>query len=309
MIERIPIESREQWLALRERNIGASEVSALLGVHSYLTPFGLWAIKSGMVTADIADNPAMRRGRLMEPVALQMLAEEHPEWTVEPNPIPGGAYYQDTELRLAATPDAFVTTPDRGRGLAQVKSVEPGVFRRDWQPNGDETEVPLGHAVQTICEAHLSGAQWACVVAHIVDHGIRIEVIDVPLHAPIIARIKAAAADFWRMVDEGREPPADYGRDAHVIEQLFSQPEEIEIDLSSDNSLPEVVAKYQSLSKSITELTADRITCRAEILHKLGNATAARIATGRLTAKSVKRKAYVVAESSYRTIRFKEDTP
>jgi hypothetical protein len=145
------------------------------------------------------------------------------------------------------------------------------------------------------------------VVALVVDHGIRIEILDVPLHAPIIARIKAAAADFWRMVDEGREPPADYGRDAHVIEQIFAKPEEIEIDLSADNSLPEVVAKYQALSKSITELTADRMTYRAEILHKLGNASAAKIATGRITAKSIKRKAYVVAESSSRTIRFKED--
>ena len=58
MIERIPIESRAQWLALRERNIGASEAGALLGLHigaseagallhDYLTPFEAWARKSG----------------------------------------------------------------------------------------------------------------------------------------------------------------------------------------------------------------------------------------------------------------------
>ena len=63
-------------------------------MHDYLTPFELWARKSGLVTADVADNPAMRRGRLLEPVALQMLKEERPEWTVEPNPIPGGVIFR-----------------------------------------------------------------------------------------------------------------------------------------------------------------------------------------------------------------------
>jgi hypothetical protein len=63
------------------------------------------------------------------------------------------------------------------------------------------------------------------------------------------------------------------------------------------------------LGKDVSSINEERSARRAEILHKLGNATSARIATGRITAKSVKRKAYFVAESSSRTIRFKEDAP
>jgi len=234
----------------------------------------------------------------------QMLKEERAEWEVTPNTIPGGVYFQDTELRLAATPDALVVS-DRGRGVAQVKSVEARTFADKWQRD-DEVQPPIWIAIQVLVEAFLTGADWACVVALVVDHGIRIEVVDVPLHAPIIARIKAAAADFWRMVDEGREPPADYGRDADVIEQLFAKPEEIEIDLTGDNELPEAVAEYQTLGKSLAEIGELRKARRAQILHKLGNADSALIATGRITAKSVKRKAYAVPESSYRSIKFRE---
>ena len=180
-VETLRPSSREEWLALRERNIGASEAAALLGVHDYLTPFELYARKSGLVTADVADNSAMRRGRLLEPVALQMLKEERPEWNVDPNPMPGGVYFQDTELRLAATPDALVVAPDRGRGVAQVKSVEARAFADKWQRD-DEVQPPIWIAIQVLVEAFLSGADWACVVALVVDHGIRIEVIDVPLH-------------------------------------------------------------------------------------------------------------------------------
>jgi predicted phage-related endonuclease len=281
-------------------------VSALLGANEYLSAFSLWATKSGLVANTTEDNPAMRRGRLLEPIALQMLAEDHPQWIVEPNTIPGGAYYQDPELRLGATPDGFVTCPNRGRGIAQVKSIAPSVFREKWQPNGEVPEVPIGYAIQTICEAHLSSAQWACVVAIVVDHGIRIEVVDVPIHAPLIARVRQEVANFWKMVDEGREPEPDYGKDAALIEQLFARPEEIEIDLTAENELPEVVAEYVNLGKSIAEISELRKARRANILHKLGNATAARIATGRVTAKSIKRKGYVVEPSTYRAIKFRE---
>jgi predicted phage-related endonuclease len=298
--------SREEWLRLRERNIGASEVSALLGVHDYKTPYELWALKSGLVTADSADNPAMRRGRLMEPVALQILAEDYPEWTVEPNPIPGGNYYQDTELRLAATPDAFVTIPNRGRGIAQVKSVEPGVFRRDWQPNGNETEVPLAHAVQTICEAHLSGAEWACVVPIVADHGIRIEVLDVPLHAALITRIKAAAVDFWCMIDEGREPPPDYGRDSAIIEQLYQPiPDEV-LDLTGSNELPALLDERESLSEIRTATEKRLKEIKGELIANLKDYVAGRVADGRIiTAKRIHKKAYEVPATSYVDVRVK----
>jgi hypothetical protein len=227
-----------------------------------------------------------------------MLAEDYPEWVVEANPTPGGVYFQDTELRLAATPDAFIICPERGRGICQVKSVETNWFREHWCDSG-EIQPPTWILIQALVEAHLAGAEWAAVAALVIDQGIRLELVDVPLHAGIIERIRQETEAFWRMVEAGLEPKPDYGRDSATIEQLFSKPEEIEIDLSADNELPEAVAEYQTLGKSLAEIGELRRARRAEILHKLGNASSARIATGRITAKSIKRKAYVVAESSY----------
>ena len=128
-----------------------------------------------------------------------------------------------------------------------------------------------------------------------------------PLHAGIVERIRQETAAFWKMIEEGREPAPDYGKDAALIEQLFSKPEEIEVDLTGENELPEVVAEWIELGRQLGNVEAARKVRRAEILHKLGNASAARIATGRITAKQIKRKAYAVPESSYRLIKFKED--
>jgi predicted phage-related endonuclease len=302
MIEQIQITSREQWLAARQQDITASAAGALLGLHPYQTAFGLWAEKTGLVSSDGATSPAMQRGLELEPIAIARLAKLHPTWSVErPN-----AYYRDPEARLGATPDCLVNDPERdGWGCVQIKSVEPSAFREHWCED-DEIRPPLWIACQVIVEAHLVGADWAAVAALVIGYGIDLHVIDVPIHAAIITRIKDETRKFWQMIEEGREPEPDYGRDAHLIEQLFARPEEIEVDLSADNELPEAVAEYQTLGKSIAEISELRKARRAEILHKMGNATKARIATGTITAKSIKRKGYVVEPSSYRAIKFRE---
>jgi hypothetical protein len=249
-------------------------------------------------------NAAMERGLELEPIAIRRLQKLHPEWNV----TTPAAYYRDPEARLGATPDCLATDPARGTGIVQVKSVEPSAFRDHWYED-DEIRPPLWIAIQAIIEAHLVGASWAAVAALVIGYGIDLHVIDVPIHPGIITRIKSETFAFWKMLEEGRQPEPDYGKDAGLIEQLFAKPEEIEIDLSADNSLPEAVADYQQLGVSLSLIEGRRKARRAEILHKLGNATSARIATGRISAKVVKRKAYVVAESSSRTIRFKEDAP
>jgi len=301
MIEQIPITSREQWLTARQQDVTASAAGALLGLHPYQTAFGLWAEKTGLVSSDGNTNPAMERGLELEPIAINRLRKLNPDWVVaQPN-----AYYRDTEARLGATPDCLVLDPERGRGCVQVKSVEPSAFREHWCED-DEIRPPMWIAIQVLIEAHLTGASWAAVAALVIGYGIDLHLIEVPIHPAIITRIKDETAKFWQMVDEGREPSPDYGKDAALIEQLFAKPEEIEVDLSGDNELPEAVQEWMNLGKSIGEIEALRKARRAEILHKMGNATVARIATGTITAKSIKRKAYAVPESSFRQIRFKE---
>jgi hypothetical protein len=302
MIERIPIESRDQWLSLRRQDITASTAGALLGLHPYVSAWSLWAEKTGLVPSYGAVNAAMERGLELEPIAIRRLQKLYPDWNViQPN-----AYYRDPDARLGATPDCVADHPERGLGVFQIKSVEPSAFREHWFEDG-EMRPPLWICIQALIEAHLVGASWAAVAALVIGYGIDLHVIDVPIHLGIIEKIKAETKRFWEMIERREEPAPDYGKDAALIEQLFSQPEEIEIDLTGDNSLPEAVAEYQTLGKSLAEIGELRRARRAEILHKLGNASAARIATGRITAKSVKRKAYVVAESNSRTIRFKED--
>lgn len=291
--------SREEWLALRQPNIGASVVGCLLGVHDYQSAYGLWALKSGKLEDDPEETPAMQRGRLLEGVAVKLLREVRPGWTITHNAIPGGAYFVDSDLRLGATPDAFVDDPQRGMGLMQIKSVEPSIFRRKWRDveTGDITP-PLWIAVQAIVEAHLTGAKWAAVAALTVGHGLDLHIVDVPIHAGIIDRVQAEVAALWRAVENGRAPDADYGRDGKLIEALYAPEPGSIIDLSADNIISSLCDERETLNTQRNSADKRLKELRAEIIGKLGSAEAARLAGGRLViVKRSPRAAYQVAAS------------
>lgn len=302
-VERIPVTDRAAWLKLRERDVTASAVGCLLGIHEYWTPFALWALKTGLVKEDPEESEPMKRGRLLEPVAFQLIQEKHPTWTLtEPK-----VYLRDPAARLGATPDLFVNDPERGRGVVQVKTVEPSVFRRKWRDEESrEVAPPLWIAVQAITEAHLAELSWAAVAAMTVSFGIELHMVPVPIHQGVITRTRGAVANFWKLVADRRQPSVDFARDGALLEELYQPTADI-LPMESDNALPALVDERQRLSdsKNVAEKRLKEI--KAEILVKLAGAGAARIAGDRLiTAKRIERAGYSVNPSSYVDVRVRQ---
>ena len=114
-IERITPKDRAAWLRARGQDITASVVGALFGVHDFVTPMELWAVKTKRIQYSSEETAPMRRGRLLEQVAVQMLREDYPDWDLEHNAAEN-VYYRDAARRLGATPDVIVQCPRRGRG-------------------------------------------------------------------------------------------------------------------------------------------------------------------------------------------------
>lgn len=298
-IERISITSREQWLGLRKQDITASVAGALLGVHEFTTPYALFALKSGAIQEDPEETGPMKRGRLLEPVAVQLMREQQPSWSISR----GEVYLRDGAARLGATPDVFVEDPVRGPGVVQIKSVEASIFRKKWKGEDGELSPPLWVAVQGILEAHLAGAKWAAVAPLVVGFGVDLPIIDIPIHAGVIDRLKVETAAFWQRVEAGEPPPADYARDGEIIAKLYASDNGQSIDLSGDNHLPELLAEDETLGEQLSSAGKRRKEIRAEVLAKIGAATAATCPGWSVSAKTVHRKPYSVAASSYRDIR------
>ena len=108
-IESFPVTDRAEWLRWREQDVTASVVAALFGpdVHPYMSPFHLFALKAGLIQEDPEETPAMRRGRLLEPVALELLREERPTWDCRHV----NRYFRDTVHRVGGTPGRVRRAP------------------------------------------------------------------------------------------------------------------------------------------------------------------------------------------------------
>jgi predicted phage-related endonuclease len=305
MIERHQITTRDSWLEWRTRDVTASAAAALFGVHPYTTPFQLYALKSGLTDESSEETPAMRRGRLLEPVAIDMLREERPTWKIEG----GREYLRDPDARIGATPDALATRPDiEGLGIVQIKTAGHFAFKQGWKGSDGEIEVPLWIGVQASVEAALSGATWAAVaVLALGDGGLDMHIADVPLKPALMTKLHGLVSDFWRRVDESDPYPADYARDAAAISAIYREDDGGEVDLSGNERVTALVTRREEL-KAIEAAASvaqkERKPIDAELVHALGNATRGLLGGGRiLEAKTVRRGAYEVKATSYRNLK------
>jgi predicted phage-related endonuclease len=297
--------TRAEWLALRLNVIGASETAAVLGCHDYQTPLQVWARKTGR-ESDPEATPEMKRGTRLEALALDILAEERPTWTISPNVIgQGGVVHVDRAAHMSCTIDASAIDPAReGTGLVEAKSVHPRTFAR-WVDEG----LPLHVALQVTQQAMLTRASWAVVAALVIDRGADLNIIEVPLLPALMDRIRTEVAAFWRCVETNTPPPVTPGRDLAVIKALAlsaGKPAEPEIVLDAgDNALMDALASYTDASDEISALRSTMKVVEARqkaaeetIREKIGAHTLATAGDYEVVQKRIDRKAYEVRASS-----------
>src|SRR3990167_4211011 len=66
---------KEAWLAERRTGIGGSDVSAILGINKYKTPYQIWQEKRGEVP-EFEGNERTKWGVLHEPLILEEYCKE-----------------------------------------------------------------------------------------------------------------------------------------------------------------------------------------------------------------------------------------
>lgn len=303
-IDRIKIGSRDQWLSERKKDVTASAAACLLGIHPYQTAYSLWATKTGKISDELEDSPPLRRGRLLEPLAVQILREEYPAWTFSDHPV--GLYFRDPVARLGATPDLFGRDEAGRNWNIQIKSVEASVFRREWHDADGNVTPPLWIAVQSLIETYLTGFECAAVAPIVVGHGVELPLIPVPQHEGIIDRIKNEVAAFWRIVEDGRTPDVDYNRDGELLARLHAGDARV-IDMTRDNEITDIIATREILSGQRKESERRWDENKARLIAKMEGAGAARMADGRvITVKKINVAEHVRAATTRLDIRIKK---
>ncbi|HEY2243421.1 MAG TPA: YqaJ viral recombinase family protein [Xanthobacteraceae bacterium] len=282
---------------MRKRDVTASTIGALYGVHPYLTALKLYMQHSGVEFSD-ADNPVLRRGRLMEPAAALAVGEQRPDWLLEKSQF----YFRDPDCRLGATPDYFIHGDERGLGVLQLKTAAPSVFEREWQ----DGKTPLWIELQVTTEAALTGAAFAVVAALKVDaYDLSCVIREVELLPVVQQRIRDAVKQFWNDVEAGREPDPDYGKDAELLALIA--PHEVpgkSIDLGGDNELLGLLDQREAIMAQLSRFDDRKQEIETQIKYLMRDADRIVGLPGwSITWKSYHRDQYTVPAKDIRTLR------
>jgi predicted phage-related endonuclease len=272
-----PITDRDSWLLMRQRDLTASDIGALLGINRYKTPLQVYAEKAGEVSPQSKDTPAMKRGRYFELAVLEEFQDHHPELMV----VRPRIYLRCPELRIGCTPDAI--TVDREVNV-QLKTVDRDVYDDKWG-NGP----PFSYQLQTLTETMLLKAKRAILAVHI--HGFKsFEYEEYPIerNPKAEARILALVEAFWQDIQLGIRPPPEAG-DLGTIKEIYPPMiEDPPLDLTSDNRAMEAVTRMKAIGAEINELDEEKKGLQAELIAKLAGHKKANLPQGwRLTYNTV----------------------
>lgn len=307
-VERIAITSRDQWLSLRAHDITASDVPAVCGEGMFGSAAKVWAEKRGMLSPQ-AMTEAMKRGLWGEAAVFEAIAWEHPDWELRRAKV----YLRDADARLGATPDGAAIVPGRsGLVIVQCKVVAAPVFRAHWlnDPEDDiqfgEATVPLGYQLQTLTESMLADGSCAVVAALVVDaFKWTLREFWIERHAGAEGMIREKVGAFWaNYLDPCVQPPIEPERDADLVKALFPQDDGTEIDLTSDNRAPQLVADLERARADKKDAETREKIAKTGINEKMGTARFARLADGRrISNATIDRKGFVVEPTTFRMIK------
>jgi putative phage-type endonuclease len=268
--------NREKWLATRARNINSSEVGALFGLSPYMTPLELFALKTGQIEDSFTPNDRTIGGQFLEP-AIAAWAQEKFGFKAKPFKD----YLENPKLKTGSSYDWQVTewmnAPGSmdGRIPLEIKCVDFRVFHgtfkagyvdRKWNAdNADDIQAPAHIELQLQHQMLQSGAAWGVILVLIAGNDLRMIVR--MRNESIGRKIEARIQQFWEDVSEGRQPGADYERDAETIKRLYARPDpRASIDPANHGQLMDAIARATDAAEEKKAAASVEETAKAEVM-------------------------------------------
>jgi predicted phage-related endonuclease len=255
--------SREEWLGLRAKNVGASEVAAIFGVQPpyALSHYALWHVKAGLAPPPEVGGARVEWGLRLEAVIAEIAAAER-EWK-----IAKGGYITDDEcLGLACTLDYVAhSTETAAIGCLECKNADWLAHRRSWT----DDEPPLHILLQLQAQLACTGYQWGAVACLVGGNDMRI--YDYQRRPKLITEIRSRVAAFWQSIAENRPPTVDGSDSASAsLRALYAEHTEEVADLETDNELPVACAAMLQAVEARKAAEKAEKEAKNRILAKLG---------------------------------------
>lgn len=234
--------TREDWLVWRKKGIGSSDAPAVLGVSPWMTPLGLWEVKTGR-RQEPETNWAMQRG-----VDLEPRARAHYELLCDIE-MPAALYVHQDHAFLRASLDGF--NPDARRVL-EIKC--PG---KDDHAQALSGKVPEKYVPQLAHQLLVTGAEQVDYFSFDGEKGV---IVPFRAERSLLKTLFEKESEFWDYVLKDLAPPLS-PKDFRVLRDkesvaLFQGFKE------ADRLAKEAAAKREALRAQIIEKHEEpRVRC------------------------------------------------
>lgn len=238
-------QTRAEWLKARSKGIGGSEITAVLGLDPYATPYALWERKTGRV-GDSGDNKFTRAGNYLEEAVAQMFADATGMEVYKPET----EHFRHPDYEhLLGTPDRFVALK-HGDGVLEIKTTSKRITREDITEGK-----MLRWYFQVLWYMGITGKKtgyiaWLC-------NGVDFDHIQVDFQPEIFADMVEQANRFWIENVLADVPPPPITREdilrtiGQVLPDAIEGPEEV---LRYHAQIKENAARIKELEDANDEL-------------------------------------------------------
>ena len=297
----IPVANRdemteEEWLSLRRKGIGGSDVAGVLRLSKWKTPSSVWfeKVEGGAEEMSIAAEV----GTNLEPYLRSKVVP----WFAENEGAEVTFYQHGWMLRhptipyLVANPDDVISHPERGNCVIEYKTTSEW-RREEW----GEEELPDAYYAQVQHYMEVMDCDHSYVFALIGNRSI--EVRYVPRNQDFIDRMVAECVAFWENYVLTKEPPAPVGEDIDTeILKLIYEAEEAEkvVDLSH---MQAEYDRYKALNEAYKDAEKGLKELKQHFMAAMGDAEVAMVGEHKITWKTVEKKGYEVKPSKSRQLR------
>lgn len=241
-----------EWLEARKQGIGGSDAAAAIGLSKWKSPLELWQEKTTGVDS-FSGNWHTARGTALEPLIRQHYAET----TGREVKIPTHLLAHPVHRFMLASVDGF---SDDGR-LQEFKAPSSDY---GWGAPGSD-EIPTEYLIQCQHNMIVTGLPVADVGASF--GGGEPVYYEVRADAELQALIIEKEAEFWRMVQEGIQPPI-----TSVSDALKAYPLPQPITLEADEIMAEDCAALKAINGEIRQHYTQADQIKARIMSGMGTA-------------------------------------
>lgn len=242
-------ERHEAWAAQRMLGVGGSDLSTILGLNKYATPYGLWLEKTGREQhMDISGKWAVVKGNALETALRARFRSLHPEWECYDGT--DKSLVSNTHPCMHASLDGILYDEARGHGVLEIKTANAHRGATDWHDTDGNLMIPDYYMAQVTHYLSVTGWTWGVVYADI-GEAEPVEIMFERDEDDITAAITAAES-FWGYVERD-EPPALTVPDVDDM-QTREQPDGFE--QADDQEFDRLASLWQSLDD--TEKTAKK---------------------------------------------------